>query len=221
MTKDEALDLALEALKNVTVTGPDDDGLVWINLPGNGTTGKAILRVGKAGLIAAQCAKLYEEQRTKAITAIKQARALDKKAENARELGLDYEPVAWTNWRELAGARHYRTPGWEMYADKRNPDDVAIYTFPPTQKKPDAFDCGVYLGKGKDHAIKHHVSYQPAPVQEPVDTLIAAWQALEETSGHVLDVGDAEGRMHMSVIRSAWEQMDSLVREMWDERGRP
>jgi hypothetical protein len=30
-----------------------------------------------------------------AITAIKQVRALDKKAENARELGLDYEPVAW------------------------------------------------------------------------------------------------------------------------------
>ena len=29
-----------------------------------------------------------------AITAIKQARALDKKADNARELGLDYEPVA-------------------------------------------------------------------------------------------------------------------------------
>jgi hypothetical protein len=56
---------------------------------------------------------------------------------------------------------------------------------------------------------------------EPVDTLIAAWQALEETSGHVLDVGDVEGRMHMSVIRSAWEKMDSLVREIWDERGRP
>jgi hypothetical protein len=60
-----------------------------------------------------------------------------------------------------------------------------------------------------------------APVQEPVDTLIAAWQTLEETSGHVLDVGDVEGRMHMSVIRNAWEQMDSLVREMWDERERP
>lgn len=43
------------------------------------------------------------------------------------------EPVAWTNWRELVGARHYRTPGWEMYADKRNPDDVAIYTSPPAQ----------------------------------------------------------------------------------------
>jgi hypothetical protein len=32
-----------------------------------------------------------------AITAIKQARALDKKAENARELGLDYEPVLKDN----------------------------------------------------------------------------------------------------------------------------
>jgi hypothetical protein len=32
-----------------------------------------------------------------AVTAIKQARALDKKAENARELGLDYEPVTWRN----------------------------------------------------------------------------------------------------------------------------
>ena len=46
------------------------------------------------------------------------------------------EPVAWTNWRELVGARHYRTPGWEMYADKRNPDDVALYTSPPAQRKP-------------------------------------------------------------------------------------
>jgi hypothetical protein len=32
-------------------------------------------------------------QIVEAITAIKQARALDKMAENARELGLDYEPV--------------------------------------------------------------------------------------------------------------------------------
>ena len=83
----------------------------------------------------------------------------------------------------------------------------------PVQDNP--LDCGVHLGSGKDHAIKHHVSYGP----EPIDTLIAAWQALEETSGHVLDKGDVEGRMHMSVIRSAWEQMDSLVRDLWDERG--
>jgi hypothetical protein len=53
MTKDEALDLALDALED------------------------------RSSLMKWQ----------KAITAIKQARALDKMAENARELGLDYEPV--------------------------------------------------------------------------------------------------------------------------------
>ena len=60
MTKDEALDLALKALRFAR-----DDG--------------------------------YEnEVSQEAITAIKQARALDKKAENARELGLDYEPPCKT-----------------------------------------------------------------------------------------------------------------------------
>ena len=203
MTKDEelAMDLALEALEQ-------------------GIDGQTSIQMDKA------------------ITAIKQARSAPVQ-----------EPVAWTNWRELAGARHYRTPGWEMYADKRNPDDVALYITPPAQpalmqepvafnagvpplypemkdgetisveyttppaqpapvqepvalpccgytdasavkwnpfngvvqchncgqtyatsaaqaQEPDAFDCGVYLGKGKDHAIKHHVSYQPAPVQD-------------------------------------------------------
>jgi len=63
VTKDEALDLALDALDNL---------LYWDN--------------GKSD---------YDQAR-EAITAIKQARALDKKAENARELGLDYEPV-WDN----------------------------------------------------------------------------------------------------------------------------
>jgi hypothetical protein len=59
-TKDEALKLALEALKAAYV--PAD----------------------------------LDEQREKTITAIKQAlanAALDRKAENARELGLDYEPA--------------------------------------------------------------------------------------------------------------------------------
>ncbi len=53
MTKDEALDLALEALED------------------------------RSSLMKWQ----------KAITAIKKVRALDKMAENARELGLDYEPA--------------------------------------------------------------------------------------------------------------------------------
>jgi hypothetical protein len=58
MTKDEALDLALETLESIQAAYPCE------------TVGKRI-------------------------TAIKQARALDKKAENARELGLDYEPDEW------------------------------------------------------------------------------------------------------------------------------
>jgi hypothetical protein len=57
MTKDEALDLALEALESCS-----------------GVPHWPAIRA--------------------TITAIKQARALDKMAENARELGLDYEPVA-------------------------------------------------------------------------------------------------------------------------------
>ncbi len=57
MTKDEALDKALEFIEANHFGGPDAFEL---------------------------------------ITAIKQARALDKKAENARELGLDYEPAGGT-----------------------------------------------------------------------------------------------------------------------------
>jgi hypothetical protein len=67
MSKDEALDLALEALEK-------SNRFVWHYAHSRETT-----------RIAEQC--------DSAITAIKQARALDKKAENARELGLDYEPV--------------------------------------------------------------------------------------------------------------------------------
>jgi hypothetical protein len=63
MTKDEVLALALEALEN----------------------GKRV-RNAEGGT------KYQPDLEDKAITAIKQARALDKMAENARDLGLDYEP---------------------------------------------------------------------------------------------------------------------------------
>jgi hypothetical protein len=69
MTKDEALamDLALEALEYTT------------------TMSKFLLNN------EANIGPILKAE--KAITAIKQVRALDKKAENAKELGLDYEPV--------------------------------------------------------------------------------------------------------------------------------
>jgi hypothetical protein len=72
VTKDEALDLALEALEYIH-EGANNQG------PHTG--------------ISWRCVAVKAEP---AIKAIKQARALDKKAENARELGLDYEPV-WNN----------------------------------------------------------------------------------------------------------------------------
>jgi len=66
MTKEEALDLALKALETCEVAWP-------------GTIFKS---------------KYFAEDEVKAaITAIKQALAIDKMADNARDLGLDYEPV--------------------------------------------------------------------------------------------------------------------------------
>ena len=143
MTKDEALKRALEALENLFGI-PDK----WT---GEGGGDVAVWRLGGS----------YRAQQ--AITAIKEALAQPKQDEqckrctdgcpacDARKLP-EQEPVAWTSWRELAGARHYRTPGWEMYADKRNPDDVALYTSPPAQRtwvgltEDEAFAC-----QGRDY----------------------------------------------------------------------
>ena len=77
MTKDEALKLALEALESCDAAHITDGGRQW-----------------------------YDEKLVdKAITAIKEVlanEALEKMAENARELGLDYEPapepVAWAKF---------------------------------------------------------------------------------------------------------------------------
>lgn len=66
-TQLNALKLALEALESCTPADTSTGHVVWPS---------------------------YDEQAVKqAITAVKQARALDKMAENARELGLDYEPA--------------------------------------------------------------------------------------------------------------------------------
>ena len=81
MTTDKALDLALEALES-SVDLVREDAYNAEKLYGNYPTRQGKVR----GL------KVLADDHEKAITAIKQARALDKKAENARELGLDYEP---------------------------------------------------------------------------------------------------------------------------------
>ena len=89
-----------------------------------------------------------------AITAIKQARALDKKAENARELGLDYEPVKKQRWAVFCRvckkewSVSYQHPGKSICADC---DDAP-------------------LAQLADHSEQDldMVKAQPAPVQEPV-----------------------------------------------------
>jgi hypothetical protein len=106
MTKDEALDLALEAL---------DSLLYWDN--------------GKPE---------YDEAR-EAITAIKQARALDKKAENARELGLDYEPAPKQRWAVFCRfcnkewSVSYKHPGKSVCVDC---DDAPPAQPAPVQQEP-------------------------------------------------------------------------------------
>ena len=71
MTKDESLKLALEALEKSVATCFD--------------------RYSHEQVMSRP-----EHFINQAITAIKQARALDKMAENARKLGLDYEPADGT-----------------------------------------------------------------------------------------------------------------------------
>jgi hypothetical protein len=93
----------------------------------------------------------YEAHR-QAITAIKQARALDKKAENARELGLDYEtyaekleqpvsrqagmisitvpaPVAYL-CENAVGHKYFR---WKKPSSEFKP--IALYTIPPVAQR--------------------------------------------------------------------------------------
>jgi hypothetical protein len=95
MTKDEALDFALEELENCA------DLLKVFEAPLDSCVGAAMLGAEKA------------------ITAIKQALALDKMADNGRDLGLDYEPVGW--WDSKIGFFE------EKHFDQLQP----LYTTPP------------------------------------------------------------------------------------------
>jgi hypothetical protein len=101
MTKDEALDLALEALEGVAD---------WVNVRTKEHPWDQFQRVAPA------------------ITAIKQALALDKMAENARELGLDYEPVAWVDLLKQAEEVVRSKSLWKKYIDGTPlANDIAVW----------------------------------------------------------------------------------------------
>jgi hypothetical protein len=53
--------------ENFEISGPDLDGLVWLILHGNGTTGKAMFNLGKADHIATRVALELEKDRRAAI----------------------------------------------------------------------------------------------------------------------------------------------------------
>jgi len=53
--------------KNFQITGPDDDGMVWLILHGNGTTGQAMVNLGHHSYIVAQVALHLEADRKEAV----------------------------------------------------------------------------------------------------------------------------------------------------------
>ena len=70
----------------------------------------------------------YRGQADKAITSLRQAmeqaerqQALDKKAENARELGLDYEPVPWIESMTIDSTNELSKPTTPVQAEKQEP----------------------------------------------------------------------------------------------------
>jgi hypothetical protein len=128
MTKDEALDLALEFVSDI--------------------------QRGK-----------YKGDAEEVITAIKQARALDKMAENARELGLDYEPADGTQVSKVWW------DGEKLMAKPIPLEDI----YQPVQATMKLESSGPGHGPAPNQKLSvRHVSLidagktaaQPAPVQE-------------------------------------------------------
>jgi hypothetical protein len=174
MTTEEALDLALAALKL------------------NNDEWKSLADSGDCGYWNAEDQDHYK-QTNEAITAIKQARALDKKAENARELGLDYEPdykvtvvddqhpkgVPLEQWGSPAPVQEpwkYRRwddakEQWELTDDSGWPSEP-VYTTPPaaqrqfvglTDEEADNFLKAVW---GREVTPKHFIQAIEAKLKE-------------------------------------------------------
>jgi hypothetical protein len=162
MDKDTALDLALEVLQiNLTL-------LEKINP-----------YKGQEDLLSDSL-----ELTHKAITAIKQARALDKMAEDARELGLDYEPAKYSDIVSDGGMdprNQFDVPptaqpapvqpiGYEKYTaireGHRNASEETYFAARPDLPLTTAMLK--LFRDGFDRGYDTTPPAQPAPVQEPV-----------------------------------------------------
>ena len=113
--------------------------------------------------IALDALKLAASELYRASSYIELARALDKKAENARELGLDYEPVGLID-RLTNPEQHYE------FTDPKKANAVLMSL---CQEAADALAAPVqpmaHIVGEIDHTGKVWKPVQPAPVQERTD----------------------------------------------------
>ena len=148
MNKNETLKLALEALEEIALAGMSGTGQESYEAMTAWQARQAWKFIGIAA---------------RALEPIKQARALDKMAENARELGLDYEPapvqpVAWLYPEGLEALKAGKC--WTAYGTKQDDNcNIPVHLnaavapkVEPVKTECDGFDS--------------HPAAQPAPVQE-------------------------------------------------------
>lgn len=137
-------------LRNFEITGPDADGLVWLVLHGNGTTGKAMFQLGTTARVAVQVALCLEKERRAAL-----------EAERAAPAGQIGEVVEMDD-----GCRHVvwrdgtPEPGTKLYAVPAAPadDDAAASA---------AMREGNRLGVRSIDALRIAVAYQQATPAAP------------------------------------------------------
>lgn len=102
----------LAICKNFDIRGPDDDGLVWLVLHGNGTTGKAMVNLGEYGTVATQVALHLEAERAAAVAAVEKPGA-----------GAGQHPSRLA--RTIAELEAERAQGWIAWKGGECPVDPA------------------------------------------------------------------------------------------------
>lgn len=202
MTKDEAMKLALEAMGLI---GADlvceaahhekaDRHGIGEPCPIQARWHHAFtaLREALAEQPAQKCSYPYCGCNSKAWCKVERNEALEKMADNARELGLDYEPVQEpVAWMDRDG---------DLYANEPDknwcPPHYPLYTTPPAaQPAPDlqaeleATNRQVEILSDALAESRREVAQlkaQPAPVQEPVGKVIASVPHLRSISVELL-----------------------------------
>jgi hypothetical protein len=197
MTKDEALDFALEELENCA------DLLKVFEAPLDSCVGAAMLGAEKA------------------ITAIKQALALDKMADNGRDLGLDYEPDYKVTVADNQHPNGVPLEQWGRVAEqgeermkKLIKDLISAMEYHVEQTRP------IHSTTVALQAAREAIRAQPAPVQEPVRIYDYVWPQRDEhkeecvyacnyTPGHHLARGELLAVVHPSQLISTYLQRDN------------